>query len=236
VADVVDFSERFMFLDCVMMMDRQGPSFLERVAGADPSDEIHPTLVRNFQRINWDPALRAGNRLYDRMASALRLQDRAARAKQMATIDSDIKELRGDVAKVALRILMDPDAAPDALGKTVGDIMITLLVPAVSKVHQASDRREQIMRNVQVAFALSAYQRDNGQYPKKLEVLTPKYLAKVPQDLFTGSDLVYLPSENGYLLYSFGVNGRDDQGRSYDDNPPSDDLSVRIPVPALPRK
>jgi hypothetical protein len=40
----------------------------------------------------------------------------------------------------------------------------------------------------------------------------------------------------GYLLYSVGVNGKDDGGRQFDDDPPGDDLSVRMPLPELKRK
>jgi hypothetical protein len=36
----------------------------------------------------------------------------------------------------------------------------------------------------------------------------------------------------GYLLYSLGPNGIDDQGRGFNDEPPGrDDISVRMPLP-----
>jgi hypothetical protein len=103
-------------------------------------------------------------------------------------------------------------------------------------VQNSEDRLQQTRRNLHVAFALTAYQRDHGHYPKTLAELAPQYLARVPTDLFTGQELVYQPSEKGYLLYSFGVNGRDDQGRGFGDQPPGDDLSVRMPLPALAPK
>ena len=86
-------------------------------------------------------------------------------------------------------------------------------------------------RNQHIAFALAAYQRDNKSYPKTLDALAPKYLAKIPDDLFTGKPLTYHPSENGYLLYSFGPNGKDDEGRCPEDKPEGDDIAIRIPVP-----
>jgi hypothetical protein len=49
--------------------------------------------------------------------------------------------------------------------------------------------------------------------PKSLDALAPKYLAKIPDDYFTGKPLPYRPNENGYLLYSFGMNGKDDGGQ-----------------------
>jgi hypothetical protein len=66
-------------------------------------------------------------------------------------------------------------------------------------------------------------------------MLTPKYLAQVPRDLFSGKPLIYRPAGNGYLLYSVGVNGKDEGGRSSDDEPAGDDLSVRMPLPGVQR-
>ena len=43
----------------------------------------------------------------------------------------------------------------------------------------------------------------------------------------------YRPSKAGYLLYSVGLNGKDDGGRWYDDDPPGDDPNVKMPLPPL---
>jgi len=48
--------------------------------------------------------------------------------------------------------------------------------------------------------------------------------------------LIYRLEDAGYLLYSIGPDGNDDGGRGYDDEPPGDDIAVRMPVPELPRK
>jgi hypothetical protein len=58
-------------------------------------------------------------------------------------------------------------------------------------------------------------------------------MAKVPGDLFSGKTLIYHRTENGYLFYSVGPNGIDEQGRWYNDEPPGDDPNVRMPMPAL---
>lgn len=67
----------------------------------------------------------------------------------------------------------------------------------------------------------------------RLDDLVPKYLAAVPSDLCSGTPLSYLPSENGYLLYSVGVNGKDNQGRWVDEDPPGGRPRVRMPLPKL---
>jgi hypothetical protein len=47
---------------------------------------------------------------------------------------------------------------------------------------------------------------------------------------------VYLPGQKGYLLYSVGPNGEDEDGRGPDDTPPGDDLSLGVPLPDVKRK
>ncbi len=107
------------------------------------------------------------------------------------------------------------------------------MLPAVPKIASNAGSAEQRQRNLHLAFALAAYQRDNGKYPATLAALAPKYLANIPEDLFTGKPLIYRPTETGYLLYSLGPNAKDDAGRGPEDNPTGDDIAVRMPLPKL---
>jgi hypothetical protein len=168
----------------------------------------------------------------------MRLKDRTLREKHLQEIDRDMITLRENSIGFAgmAKSFLAANSVPEAYGKIIGDIFLRLLFPAVEKVQQAADRAEQTHHNLHVAFALAAYQRDNGKYPKTLDSLAPKYLPTVPQDLFSGKALIYRPANDGYLLYSVGVNCRDDEGRTYDDDPPGDDLPVRMPLPKLREK
>jgi type II secretory pathway pseudopilin PulG len=137
---------------------------------------------------------------------------------------------------LALSILGGGGPVSKLLGKKISEILVTLLLPAVTKIQDAADRIEQTQQNLHLAFALAAYRADKGSYPEKLEALTPAYLPRVPDDLFSGGALIYQPTKDGFLLYSVGVNGRDEQGLGYEDEPRGDDLNVRIPVPAPKKK
>jgi hypothetical protein len=241
MADKVDLTERFTFLDIVMMIDRGGNHIvrdLESLAGGKSAKAVDPQSQRILKNIDWDPALRNANRWYDRIVTAMRARDRAARVRLLNAIETDVKALKKklvDSGKLN-QALLDDKLAPAVRGKALGDILICLLLPAVPKVHTAADRSGQIHDNLRLAFALARYQRDHGRFPRKLETLAPKYLTKIPSDIFSGKALVYVPSAGGYLLYSVGANGKDDGGRGYDDEPPGDDLSVRVPLPPLRRK
>jgi hypothetical protein len=239
VADVVDLGARFELLDTMLFVARGGPPALESLTATrdSPPSKVPEAVWRPiWNRIDWDPALRSGNRWLDRLASAMRLVERAGREKQLAAWDADLKALRRTViagrdVTEALKEKSFDQALARGLGQTVGDAVVLLMVAGLRNVQAGADRTRQLEDNVQVAFGLAAYRRDRGGYPKALNALAPRYLAKVPEDRFSGKALVYRPSPDGYLLYSVGVNGKDEQGRGPEDEPPGDDLSVRMPPP-----
>jgi hypothetical protein len=211
-----------------MFLDRHGSEGLRRLVGKPLEGKQPP------EDIHWDPALRGLTKMYDRVSAALRLADRASRAKELTQIDKELKELHDKLRdpEFLTNALVGPKATPETRGQALGDMLVGLVLPAFTRVQQAADRAEQTHRNLVVAFALAVYQRENGQYPAKLDALSPNYLANVPDDLFSGKALIYRPEAKGYFLYSVGPNGQDDQGRSFEDDPPGDDLPVRMPLPA----
>jgi hypothetical protein len=120
---------------------------------------------------------------------------------------------------------------PAVRGKLLGDIISLTVLPAVGKAHMAVSRNQQRHANLQVALALQLFHRDQKHYPESLAEVSPRYLSQIPEDVFSGKDLIYRPGPNGYLLYSVGINGIDENGSTYDDNPKTDDLTIRMPLP-----
>jgi hypothetical protein len=236
MADKVDLGERFMYLDSVQLIRRGGVGMLEALGGR--TKQSTPVELKALEGIDWEPALRNGNRWYDRLAAALRLKDRAGREKALDKIEQDLRELRAQAKRQANdATLIQGKESPDKIvGKAIGDVLIRLLMPACRNVQNAHDRTEQVQRNLQVAFALAIYHSDNERHPAKLDELAPNYLAAVPDDIFSAKPLVFRPRGKGYLLYSVGVNGKDEGGRTFDDDPAGDDLCVRMPLPELKRK
>jgi hypothetical protein len=231
LADKIDLLERFWLLEAITLTARHGTAYLETMpAGKAPPPKEKQFGARLFTRsINWDPALRNANRWIDRFVACLRMTDRSARVQEIAAINQDLEAMKGQVASMdwAQKALLGPERR----GELIGNVLIGLMLPAIDKVQSSAERCEQGQRNVHVAFALAAYQRDHGRYPAKLDELAPRYLEKIPDDLFAGKPLIYRLEDKGYLLYSVGVNGTDDGGRGYGDEPPGDDLCVRMPIP-----
>ena len=208
-------------------------------AAVRPPEKADPYAEKTLAAIDWEPALRNGNRWYDRMAAASRLKDRVKREQEFDGIEEELTKLKkgnADSREDLLKALRSGNDPGKAVSEQLGDHLIGMMVSPIRRIQNAFERVEQLHRNLHLAFALAAYQRDQGRYPAKLDGLAPKYLASIPEDLFSGKALIYRPEEKGYLLYSVGVNGRDEGGRSYGDEPAGDDLPVRMPPPELKRK
>lgn len=228
MADTIDVGERAVFLDSLQFIRRGA---LDEAAGKDRKPT--PKEVKAWESLDWSPVVKSGNRWYDRMAAALRLATRAERQAAMDRIDADLKELDvGDKEPPAPAWWFGAADPSPPVVERIGNTLIALTLPAFRKVSDAADRAEQVQRNVSLAFALAAYRRAAGAYPDTLAALTPKYLAAVPADVFTGKNLIYRPAGVSYELYSVGANGRDEGGRGRDDDPAGDDIRVRVPQPA----
>jgi hypothetical protein len=229
-ADKVESCERFFMLDSIQQIGRQGADFLAKMSNRPP-EELDSWRAA-LENVDWDPALRLANRWFDRLTAALLLKDRVAREKELGQLHKEVLALKKTTAKAAA-VLNDPPAkdAARAKGQAMGEILLMIHLPAWDKIQQAADRAEQSHANLRVAFALALYRAENGRYPRTLATLALKYLPSVPGDLFSGKALIYRPSEKGYLLYSVGPNGKDDGGQGYADDPPGDDLAVRMPPP-----
>jgi hypothetical protein len=182
--------------------------------------------------VDFDPAFRNMNKMLDRCVAASRQPDRATRKTEYAKIVAELKQYK--IAAADMNALEKLTMGKTSRGEAMGNILVSLLLPAFEKVQDSSDRAEQIQNNTQVAFALAAYRADHKRYPANLNELASKYITKVPGDLFSGKALIYRTIDDGYLLYSVGVNELDEDGHWTDDDPRGDDPRVRMPV-AEPR-
>jgi hypothetical protein len=242
MVDKIDVAERFMYLDCVGMVARKGFSSLAGLVElSEPkSKTMFESRIDSTARavIDWDQVLRMGNSWYDRLADAYAKPTRGERQAAMRKIDDDLHKLAAatkDWKSLGLSML---DGPRNAISERVGRVFVSLLVPAISAAALAEDRGTMQFELIRLAFALAAYHAERGAYPAKLADLAPKYVAEIPKDIFNASELHYRQDGGGYLLYSVGVNGKDDGGKGYGDRKEGedwDDLVVRVP-PATAQK
>ena len=241
MAEKIDRGERFMYLDSVGYVARTGISSLSELVGivGQLTGEPRPAAKKTFADlavdfttrglIDWNAPLRAGNSWYDRIVQALRKPTEAARLEALQKIDSDMRLLteRARGWKSAAQPITRREAS-----QLVSDVFVALLLPATYIASVFEYRAAMRIELTKLAFSLAAYRADHGQYPAKVDELTPKYTAEIPLDIFIADKLHYRPDGDGYLLYSVGFNQIDDGGRTADEDTEHkgwDDIVVRMP-------
>ena len=237
IAETIDLTDRYISLDCLNMVRRGGFAMVQGLVGAAGGAPNKPTPeeLKALEGLDWEPAIKKVHAFYDRLTAALRLPTRAERKRELDKIEAELQVVKLAVGDNFAHLVPGKDPGPHVV-QSISDVLLTMLAPSFQKISDIRDRYEQIHANLQIAFAMAAYRLDSGRYPAKLDDLAPKYLAKVPGDLFSGKPLIYKPEGKGYLFYSVGANGLDEGGRWYDDDPRGDDPRVRMPLPPLKKE
>ncbi|MDA1015613.1 MAG: hypothetical protein O3A00_14315 [Planctomycetota bacterium] len=226
MADKIDTAERFMMLDVATSMVRDGPGALNQIDGGDGESNWFMKMLTRAS-IDWNEVTKIANTWYDRLTAALRKPTRKERLAALSVIDAQIKAAAADARDK--RSLVFAFLSRQRRSEVMTNVLVALLLPAVTMASEASDRSIVQLDLIRLAYAIEAFQRDNQKFPKSLSDLAPKYIAKVPQDLFADGPMRYTQYATGFHLYSVGRNGKDDGGESQEFNQESDDLVVRNP-------
>lgn len=88
-----------------------------------------------------------------------------------------------------------------------------MMLPGLDKYALKVSQTQAALDQSAIVAALERYRLAKGSYPKKLAALRPKFIAKIPGDLFHDQGLVYrINEDNSFTLYSTGYNETDDSG------------------------
>jgi hypothetical protein len=224
-------TERMVYLDSVVQIACGRIGFNELDVSPASGLEKFATQLAMLS-IDWNIVMRQGNRMYDRFDAAMNLESYQERRTAMQKIEEELKLVKSNVsAKGFLLAAVTEGSTSKAIGRMMGNILSSLLLPALSAVDKAHNRSAQTRENLVLAYALADWKARHDTYPDKLEELIPEIISKSPRDAFTSKPLTYRRNGDGFLLYSVGINEIDDNGRSYDDDPRGDDLVIRLPIP-----
>ena len=92
-------------------------------------------------------------------------------------------------------------------------LLSTIAIPNSLKAGGTAVNAETERQMTLAAIALQRYQLRHGKLPSSLEALVPEFLTAVPYDYLSARPLCYrLKNDGGYVLYSVGVDGKDDGG------------------------
>lgn len=228
LAEIADQYHRFALLDSITTLGRAGAKRIwkdlrqaENQAVAEVFQEFAPP-----KQLDWDIMLSKCNRWCDDLAAGLATESYAERkslveqslaaAKGFALSGGDGRDdwrTRINQAKKAGQV-----EYRQALSEAVLDVAISAHSRPWENAVQSQDSARMQLELARLATALAAYRAQRSAQPVKLTVLAPKYIERIPTDVFTGKPLRYSPASKGYLLYSVGPNMTDGGG---------DDIAVR---------
>ena len=214
-------------------MNRQGPAALQQLFGdfSASSDESAVQKAVADALFDWSEPLRMGNHWFDEQTSICRLTDRKQREQALQKSRLELQKMISDANSPGIFALnwFTRKSAKAAFGRMVGASLMQLFDNDLPGTFATCDQHALHLAFAQTGMALAAYRADHDQYPKQLEELVPKYLARLPRDLYAEqAPLHYLRETSGYTLYSVGQNGIDEHGAETDRNPNSDDLTISI--------
>jgi hypothetical protein len=249
IANCVDQMERLGALDSVVYASVYGFDAL----GGD-SVPAGARAVIDHSSVNWNLILRRLNTEYDEFAAAMRLPPGPERRRTFAKIEANLEmeaQRNGQIGSLIAAFF-----SRNARSELIGSIFAALMLPALDAASTAEERTNSVLALTQLSAALAVYRTSHDIYPEKLDDLVPAVISKLPVDFYQSKPFVYKRLSDGYLLYTIGLNGKDDvgsnnqmstfEGRVLDDLDPSeadtlrdkipndaDDFSIRIPQPAL---
>jgi uncharacterized protein YmfQ (DUF2313 family) len=238
VAELVDGTERFQYLGAVACCARGvSKEFAKIISGM--AEKAKAARAADQTQPDWDVMLRIGNHWYTRMTKALhhRQPTQVARneawGKMMDDYYARIKTLTGKVS-ITIDAILDPRGGSS---ERIAFVLLAELLPAGNNVAIGMDRGSMRLEITKLGFAMAAYHADHGSYPSTLAELAPRYVGKVPKDVFNDNELHYklkLKRES-YVIYSVGPNGKDDGGKEPKNGMnDEDDIALTVPAPEAP--
>jgi hypothetical protein len=97
VADKMQLGQRLIVLDAILMIERDAPQALQRLAETTLTPTETLTLNRIIESTDWSVALRRVNSWYDRVARALGEKDKVSRDRHWGLIDKELRTAKKDI-------------------------------------------------------------------------------------------------------------------------------------------
>jgi hypothetical protein len=225
-SQVVDRGERYMGLDTLQLMDRDGVSFSSMLAlnsgnptAGKPSTGPDWTIANRF--VDWGAALEVVNLHCDELVQVLK-------AAEESQVHDDFGEFKSKLEGNGAYTIgggVQAILSPSIRGRYLADFVLRQLVPAVEALNSSNSRSRAQRDALRLIVALERYRIQNQSLPKTLDALAPEFIAVIPLDRFTGQPFRYLLDDTGYSITSTGP---DRQFGASATSTGNDDIEFRI--------
>ena len=94
------------------------------------------------------------------------------------------------------------------------NLFAALVMPAITPIQQKLGYSQNAVNMARIACALERFRLAHKDYPNSLDLLSPRFMDKVPHDVIGGQPLKYRRTDDGrFVLYSLGWNETDEGGK-----------------------
>ena len=208
--------ERLTYLDCVQQVMKGGIRSLSEIqamgSGASGSRTRMQELLDKVitSSTDWMTTMEVGNKMFDKFGKSMKTDDWIEKGEAMANMEEELQKMSESInSTTAIRAFL---GGPEFRGKMMGRILVPMLMPALSAATTA-EQRIQICDDLSYfTFSIAAFKAETGSYPNSLEELSDKIEGDYPIDRFSNEDFLYRRNGDGFIVYSVGPNGNDDNG------------------------
>lgn len=236
----IDKGERVFGLSVVQQLAQSSTQDAGKATEIFGNDELG-TMVTQLLRtrgatwVDWNVILDMFNDYYDRLAALGKETDTEKRRQLFNALDQQFEELTKNSRSPFKSGLTALFGGPEGRGKQLGAVLCALLLPAVQQAYNATWRIEATADVTRLGFAAEGYRMTHKEYPASLDLLADQFDGTLPLDPYTRSSYRYVKHADGFVVYSVGINQRDDGGLTYgetnDANTDADDVRFRITRP-----
>jgi hypothetical protein len=194
--------------------------------GAVPfSDAIKGEGIMSQDTIAW--VFSDAKKVRSRWAMSAALLGTGVGSGRVGTYEDNAAKAREFFEAHAKRSDMPPPQRQSVqIMETTDYALIDVLMPALDRAARGADQVKLERDATKLMLAIERYRAAKGAYPASLESLVPEYIKALPRDDISGQPFAYRlvnpeqdDQKRGYLLYSFGIDGVDNNGKPIPSTP-----------------
>jgi hypothetical protein len=235
-----DVGERMTLADAAVRISLDADAWLRLTDGERKTVPVWAKF-----RLDWNQILRDSNRWIDQLIVGCRLSTVGQRLLCMEEIRHDLEQL--SIHDLARHELQGVIFNTETRTRLFSIIFLKIMLPGLNTAAIAEGRSIMTIDLTRVAAELAIHHANYDEYPYTLYDLKPVQ-DLLPFDSYSDEPLRYIRKDDGYLLYSTYVNGKDDGGTNYDGrivagewikgerkdvDRNESDLVFRVPAPAF---
>ncbi len=138
---------------------------------------------------------------------------RSQRKETTELIDRLFSSYSDAFARSPAQLIKDGVNINDIIEETLGNNIISMYIPALSKIHSIFYENKAFESAFVTTLAIFCYKQTCHSFPENLEILISEgYISSLPLDPYSSASLIYRKTEDSFILYSIGKDFEDNGG------------------------